>query len=121
MSTAHDIRQAALDAGWTIKGRVGEPQPNHRGMGRWDRDLFVIGRVERHLADGTPVVEAEHEISVTYRRDGAVRTAHGITFTVPAVLYHTGIHSTVGETDKAARIVAALSARTSEIPAAVHA
>jgi hypothetical protein len=118
MNTQDKIRQAALDNGWTIKAKVGQSHNYGRG-GTYDRDIFVIGRVERNLQDGTPVVECEHSISVVYRRDGAVCAAHGHTFTVPQVIYRRGILGTRREANKAARIIAALAAQTSNIPAQV--
>jgi len=115
-ATMNRIRQAAIDNGWTIKARVGETIYAGR-TDRWKRDVFEIGRVEYQLSDGTPVVEPEHSISVWYRRDGAVRFAHAFSF-IPAlgVVCRRGISTIRTEKRKADRIIAALTAGTSEIP-----
>ena len=123
MSALERIRQAALDAGWTMRTRVGERHEYGHSGGTYDRDTFVIGRVDRHLKDGTPVTEPEHEIAVWYwhhaARKGQVRAASAHTFTVPDVIYRRGINTQRGERDKAERIIAALRARTSDIPEAL--
>lgn len=121
MTALERIRQAALANGWSIAFKAGERHEYGHGGGYWDSDKYVIGRVDRHLADGTPVTEAEHEIRVWFWRHGArngqVRCATGHTFTVPRVIYRDGISgSQYGGRDKAERIIAALAARTSDIP-----
>lgn len=116
MSARDDIRQAALDNGWTIKARVGERYEGTRGWGVWDRDIFNLGRIERNLQDGTPVVEPEHSVEVWYQRSGQVANVAGNQATVPTWIYHEGIHNVRGQRNKAARVIAALKARTSKIP-----
>lgn len=117
--TARDrIRQAAIDNGWTIKFKAGD-RHEYAGGGYYDSDLYVIGRVDRQLRDGTPVTEAEHEIRVWYfgygQRDGQVRSATAHSFTVPQVIYRAGILGTIKEKNKEARILAALASKTSII------
>lgn len=114
--TQERIRKAALAHGWTIKCRQGDEMQTFRGRDRWDRDIFVIGSVDRHLQDGTPVTEPEHEVEVWYHRQGQVHFAAGCTFTVPQVIHHHGITSSRQERDKADRVVAALESQTGVIP-----
>jgi hypothetical protein len=116
--TQDRIRQAAVENGWAIKARKGEVYTSAHGVTRWDRDIFQIGRVDRYLQNGTPVTECEHDISVWYRHDGAVWFATAHTYTVPRVIYREGVAR--GEKNKAARIIAALRARTSDIPEEVR-
>jgi hypothetical protein len=116
MTAMNRIRQAAIDSGWTIKARRGQRYQLGNRIGIWDRDIFVIGRCDRKLLDGTPVTEPEHSISVWYRRDGAVAHASGYTYTVPEVIYHQGILGTIKEKNKAGRIVIALINQTADIP-----
>ena len=122
MSALERIRQAALEYGWTIRAKAGD-RHEYAGGGYHDSDIYVIGRVDRHLQDGTPVTEPEHEIRVWFwhhpARKGQVRSASAHTFTVPDVIYRRGLNGTRGERDKAERIIAALRARTSEIPEAL--
>lgn len=124
MTAQERIRQAALDAGWSIAFKQGE-RHSYAGGGYHDSDKYVIGSVDRHLLDGTPVTEAEHEIRVWYwqhgAREGQVRHASAVTFTVPQVIYRRGLNGTRGERDKTARIVAALTARTADIPTGIPA
>lgn len=117
LTTQDRIRRAALDNGWTIKATVGDRYDYARG-GIYDHDIFVIGSVDRYLVDGTPVTEPEHTISVWYRRGGAVSFATGNQATVEKWIYHDGILGSRSEANKSDRILAALAARTSDIPKA---
>lgn len=115
MKTQDRIRKAALYGGWTIKARVGDTHDYGRG-GTYDSDIFVIGSVDRHLQDGTPVTEPEHTIRVWYRHDGAVYVVSAQTATVPQWIYHQGITSAAHERDKADRVIAALVGQIADIP-----
>jgi len=114
MSAMNRIRQAAIDSGWTIKARKGQEYQSFRGTVRWDRDIFNLGSVDRHLENGTPVTEPEHSIEVWYRRDGAVHSASGHQATVERWIYHDGVLR--DGKHKAERIVLALINQTSDIP-----
>lgn len=114
MSAQDRIRVAAKEAGWSQTARAGERHNYGRG-GIYDADVFRIGRCDRHLDDGTPVKEVEHEIWVQYRRDGQVRIAGGVHFTVKKVIYQRGIQSLRSEKNKEARVIAALASHTSKI------